>query len=109
MEVGTTLVVISVVAEAELFVHPLRHCSDEALDRVRSFVDDRSVTIVPLDRSLAGHAASIRANYNLTLVDSIIVATAIMSGCDALIGNDKACAQRVTEIPYIYLEEAVKA
>src|SRR3990172_3927483 len=30
---------------------------------------------------------------------------AIVSECDALIGNDSTCASRVTEIPYIYLDE----
>jgi len=30
---------------------------------------------------------------------------AIVSECDALIGNDRTCASRVTEIPYIYLDE----
>ena len=109
IEAGDRLMVLSVLAEAELLVHPLRHNSGEAVDRVLAFVKDRSVNLVAVDRGLARDAASIRAKYNLTLVDSVIVATAITAGCEALVGNDKTCAQRVTEIPYIYLDEAVKA
>lgn len=105
VEAGNRLVVLSVLAEAELLVHPLRHSSEDAIDRARAFVDDRSVTLVEVDRALAYDAAALRARHNLTLVDSVIVATAIVSGCDALIGNDRTCARRVTEIPYIYLDE----
>jgi predicted nucleic acid-binding protein len=97
------------MVEAELLVHPLRHGSEDALDRVSTFLADKSVRLIHVDRPLAREAAVIRAKHNLTLVDSVIVATAVVSGCDALIGNDKRCASRVTEIPYIYLEEAAKA
>jgi len=44
---------------------------------------------------------------NLELSDALIVATAIVSECDALVGNDRTCARRVTEIPYIYLDEVM--
>ena len=45
----------------------------------------------------------------LALADAIIVATAVVEECDALVGNDARCAKRVTQIPYIYLDDAVKA
>ena len=90
-------------------VHPIRYGNRAGLDLAQAFVEHGSVSTVVVDRYLANYAASIRARHNLTLVDSVIVATAAASGCDALIGNDKRCAERVTEIPYIYLDEAVRA
>ena len=109
MVAGSRSAFLSVVAEAELLVLPLRQRNDEALHRVERLLAHESITIVRIDRELARRAASVRARLNLRLMDSIIVATAVASGCDALIGNDKTCARRVTEIPYIYLDEVVKA
>jgi len=31
----------------------------------------------------------------------------VEAGCDALVGNDALCARRVTDIPYVYLDEAL--
>jgi len=107
--IGNKSAVLSVVVEAELLVYPLRHSGVELLDLIQALITHPSITIVDVDRQIARYAASVRANYNLTLMDSIVVSTAVLSECDVLVGNDKACAQRVTEIPYIYLEEAVKA
>jgi predicted nucleic acid-binding protein len=104
---GSRSAVLSVIAEAELLVLPLRLRNRDALDRVERLLEHPSITIRRVDRELARHAASVRAGLNLRLVDSIIVATAAVSGCDALIGNDQTCARRVTEIPYVYLEESV--
>jgi len=66
-----------------------------------------SVRVVPVDRQIARKGAEARAELDLELPDALIVATAVVSGCDALIGNDRTCARRVTEIPYIYLDEVV--
>jgi predicted nucleic acid-binding protein len=104
---GSRSAVLSVIAEAELLVLPLRLRNRDALDRVEGLLEHPSITIRRVDRELARHAASVRAGLNLRLMDSIIVATAAVSGCDALIGNDQTCARRVTEIPYVYLEESV--
>jgi predicted nucleic acid-binding protein len=104
---GSRSAVLSVIAEAELLVLPLRLRNRDALDRVERLLEHPSITIRRVDRELARHAASVRAGLNLRLMDSIIVATAAVSGCDALIGNDQTCARRVTEIPYVYLEESV--
>jgi len=109
MVAGSRSAFLSVVAEAELLVLPLRQRNDEALHRVERLLAHESITIVRIDRELAHRAASVRARLNLRLMDSIIVATAVTSGCHALIGNDKTCARRVTQIPYIYLDEVVKA
>ena len=105
---GDRQAVISVIAEAELRVKPLRDSNVEALARIDALLADNSVRVVGVDRELARRAAAIRAELDLELPDAIIVATAIVSGCDALVGNDGTCARRVTEIPYVYLDKVVK-
>jgi len=105
---GDREAVISVIAEAELRVKPLRDSNIEALVRIDALLAHSSVGVVDVDRAVAHKAAAVRAELDLELPDALIVATAIVSGCDALIGNDKTCASRVTEIPYVYLDEVVK-
>ena len=88
---------------------PLRDRDADTLDKIRVALHSRNTTEIIVDRRVALEAATVRAATDIKLPDAIIVATAVISGCDALIGNDKTCARRVTEIPYIYLDEVVKA
>ena len=105
---GEIQAVFSVVTEAEVRVRPLRDGKSEELARIATLFSGRHVNVVHADREIARAAAALRADMNLELPDAIIVATAIVSGCDALVGNDKTCARRITEIPYVYLDEVVK-
>jgi predicted nucleic acid-binding protein len=98
---------VSVVTEAEMLVRPLRGGDVTELDRIDAFFSYRSVHLWDVNRDIARASASVRAKTRLKLPDALIVATAIVSGSAALVGNDEMCARRVTEIPYIYLEEAV--
>jgi predicted nucleic acid-binding protein len=106
---GETNFLISVVVYAELQVKPLRDDDVQSLLRIGALMASDSVDLLPVSADIAGAAARLRARLDLALPDSIVVASAVWSRCDALIGNDKTCARRVTEIPYIYLDEAVTA
>jgi len=97
----------SVITEAEVRVRPLREGLDEKLDRLAAFFAGSSVRVIEASREIAWVAAEVRAETSLALPDAIIVATAIVTECDALIGNDHDCARRVKAIPYVYLDEAV--
>jgi predicted nucleic acid-binding protein len=108
MRLGNCKFVFSTIVYAELRVRPLREGNDEALSRIEVLMASRYVDLVPVTKEIGRKGSEIRAELNLELPDALIVATAVHSGCDALIGNDKNCARRVTEIPYIYLDEAVK-
>jgi predicted nucleic acid-binding protein len=109
MEENDREVVLSVVTEAEIMVRPLRENDAGKLARIQATTDAPNVSMIATNRQIAREAAAIRAAIDIKLPDAIIVATAVISGCDALIGNDKTCARRVTEIPYVYLDEIVKA
>jgi predicted nucleic acid-binding protein len=108
MEQKDRAVVLSVVTEAEIMVRPLRDDATGKIARIQATTDAPNVSVVATSRQIAREAAAVRAAIDIKLPDAIIVATAIISGCDALIGNDKTCARRVTQIPYIYLDEVVK-
>lgn len=104
---GERIALFSVVSEAEILVGPIRQGRHDKLDRINAFFAHRFVTLMEVSREIAHSAARIRAELNLKLPDSIIVATAIAAECDALVGNDGRCAGRVKAIPYIYLEDAI--
>ncbi len=99
--------VLSVVTEIELLVRPLRDGTREDVERVRALLDAPGISVVALDREIAQAAAGVRAKSGLRLPDAAIVATAIYTECDAIVGNDARCARRVTEIPYLMLDDLV--
>src|SRR5207247_4062211 len=63
-------------------------CLRRPLD-LHSFPTRRSSDLfVPVTVEIGERAAELRAQYNVTLTDALQIATAIVSGCDALLTND---------------------
>jgi predicted nucleic acid-binding protein len=62
------------------------------------------VEFIVTDREIAKLTAVIRAKYNFQLPDSIQIATAIASNCDAFLTND-AALRKVTEIRAIVVSK----
>lgn len=105
---GRQVITISVLTVAELRIHPLRAESEKALEAVSALVDDPTrLTVADIDRPLADEAARIRARYNLALVDAVIIATALATGCTAVVGNDSRWKRVRDEITYIHLDDVV--
>jgi len=81
--------VISVITEAELLVGPLKRDNKEALAKVKLLLNEfPGLKVIPVSRRIAQMAASIRAKTNLPLPDALIIATAKVTGCEAIISND---------------------
>lgn len=99
---------LSVVTEIELLVRPLRDGTLQDVERVRALMDAQGFNVVPLDREIARAAAGVRAESGLRLPDAAVVATAMVTGCDVIVGNDERCAKRVKEIPYLLLDDLVE-
>ena len=99
---------VSVVTELELLVRPIREGDWWELEQVRIVLEGPGVHIVELDRTVARMAAEIRAKHALSLADATIVATAMYTGCDVIVGNDERCARRVRDVPYVLLDALVK-
>jgi predicted nucleic acid-binding protein len=98
------VVVVSVITEAELLVHPEQEDDREAMERIGDLLSEDGIQVFPVDRRIARRAAALRAHNRFGLADAIIVATALETGCDAIVGNDGAW-RKLTEIPYVHLDE----
>jgi len=99
-----TEIVLSAVTEAELLVRPYREDDLEALERIDGLLDSEGIAVAPVSRKIGRRSAVLRARHGLHMADAIIVATAIETGCNAIVGNDKMW-RRVDEIAYVHLDE----
>jgi predicted nucleic acid-binding protein len=96
------------VTELELLVRPIREADDREMEEIRTVLEGSGMQIMELDRGTAQTAAELRAMTMLPLADAAIVATALRSRCDAIVGNDRRCWERVSQLPYILLDDLVK-
>ncbi len=108
MRDGFSQAIVSVVTETELLVQPIRENRYWEVDQIGVVLSSAGVFVVELNRQIGQVAAGIRAKHGLALADAAIIATALYSGCDAVVGNDEQCARRVTEVPYVLLDELAK-
>jgi predicted nucleic acid-binding protein len=104
---------ISALTEAESLVRAERDRDQEAREHVHDLLSEEGIYVINTDRRIARRAAAIRGAFmrsggdrKLPIADAIIIATAIETGCDAIVGNDGAWRGK-TEIPFVYLEEAI--
>jgi len=101
------------MTEAELLVYAEQRRSAEAAELIKDLLSEDGIYVINTDRRIARRAARIRGSAlregtdkKLAIPDAIIIATAIETGCDAIVGNDAAWRGR-TEIPYVFLKDAV--
>jgi predicted nucleic acid-binding protein len=99
---------VSVVAELELLVRPIRESDETEMERVQVVLEGPGMHVIDMDREIARRASEVRAASGLDLADAVIVATALSTSCDAIVGNDERCARRVRELPYVLLDDLVK-
>ena len=102
---GAINAVTSPVTLAECLVKPMRQ-ENAVLQRM--FIDTvtagRSTTFVDIDAAIAANAATIRARYNLSLLDAIQIAVAQHADCDVFLTNDIRL-QRITEIRVLLVSD----
>lgn len=99
---------VSAITEAELLVKPLRDANEAARERIEDLLSEHGIYVIGVDRKISRRAAAIRARSRLKLPDAIIVATAIETDCEAIVGNDGVWAKKDVEIPFIRLDDVVK-
>ena len=78
------------------------------MERVRALLQAPELRVIGLDRQIAKLAAEIRAEQRLGLADATIVATALHTDCDVIVGNDERCSRRVRDVPYVLLDALVE-
>ena len=107
-ENGELQLFVSGISELELLVKPLRQDDRGALRKIRVLLNDfPNLHLVPARREVLQLAAKLRAKENLRTPDAIIAASAILTGCDCLIGNDRTIQKRLKSISYLCLDDFV--
>jgi predicted nucleic acid-binding protein len=97
--------VTSPITLAECLVVPYRDRQSELAQAFHDLiVNGNNTDFVLVDDGIARKAAELRAKYNLTLTDTIQVATALSSECDGFLTNDIAL-KRVSELNILVLDE----
>lgn len=101
---------VSAVTEAELFVGPLRRGDPATADPIHALLNGSiNLRVVPISRPIARLAAELRARFALRLADALVAATALDSGCTALLSNDRAFARLADRIEYIHLDDQLES
>lgn len=86
---------LSTVTVAEMLVRPIQ-AGDHRLTLVTTFLYQfPNLSVIDADRHVAQVAAEIRARVRLALPDALLIATALLAGCEAIVTNDERWARRV--------------
>ena len=105
LEQGRAVGFVSTMVEMELQVLPMRDNDKRRLMTIAKFFRlQPNLFLAPLDSTVAGAAARVRASTGMKAPDAIIEATAVVTRCDAIIGNDRGFAKR-SELPYLLLDD----
>lgn len=96
--------VVSAVTLAECLIFPIQRGLTDLEQAFEEIIDSERVEFIVANREIAKLTAIIRAKYNFQLPDSIQIATAIVSNCDAFLTNDIAL-KKVTEIRTIIVSK----
>ena len=102
---GLLLGVTSPISLSECLVYPYKlGLIALAQDFIYLIVDGENINFVLIDEDIGNLAAQMRARYNLSLTDSLQIATAIQSNCDAFLTNDLQL-KRVNELSILGISE----
>ncbi|HEV2122779.1 MAG TPA: type II toxin-antitoxin system VapC family toxin [Chloroflexota bacterium] len=105
MDVGIIAGFSSVITLTEVITKPKQEGNNAIAVVYRNLLlHSRHFTLVPIDATVAEHAADLRAHYRLRTPDALQVATAITAGCQAFLTNDHAL-RRITGIKVLVLAE----
>ena len=108
IESGQLRGVISTVSEMEILVEPLAQRRSQLVNDIADLLRRLAgLDVLPVDRTLARQAASLRAETKLRSLDAIIATTALAAGCRYLVGNDREFANRIKGLGYIMLGDYV--
>jgi len=109
IELGRLKATISVITEAELLVKPHREGNTAAIEAVMFFLDDfPNLKVISVSREIGRQASEISAELNIRLPDAIILATALNTKSDLLLGNDLKLMRKATScLPTVILNNYI--
>lgn len=97
--------VSSVVTGEEYLIVPYRTENEEKVNAFMNFISDCDISLFPISFSIAQKAAQIRAKFPFIKgMDSLQLATSVLTGCDLFLTNDKQLKQ-FDEIKCVTVEE----
>jgi predicted nucleic acid-binding protein len=89
---------LSVVTAAEMLVRPLK-AGPAQLTFMHTFLKTYpNLTILPVDLEVALQAATLRATTGLPMPDALVIASALLAGCDSIITNDSQWRRRLSPL-----------
>lgn len=95
----------SVITFEEYCVYPLSIGSNQSIANFEKFIEGMNINVLNIDKQIAFEAAKIRSKYQtFKALDSIHLATAIMSGCKTFITNDKQLRQ-IQELNVVTMDD----
>ncbi len=98
--------IVSAITEAELLVRPSREGNAEAVEKIEDFLSEDGIYVVEVTRAVARRAAKLRPVNRISIADAVIMATAVETGCDLLLGNDKRWAS-VAGAMFLRIDDAI--
>ncbi len=99
----------SALSASELLVR-LTRTSEPAFTYMHTFLlTFPNLTLLPVDLPVAMQAAALRATTNIRLPDALIIASGLLSGCEAIVSNDAGWKGRFeplfSRFRWIYLSD----
>ena len=86
--------ITSTATIAEYFPHPIREGRQDYITAFNTFIEKMDIEVSDIDRDIAYKAAEIRASYtHFKPMDALQLASAVVSGCDVFLTNDKQLKQ----------------
>ncbi len=108
IEAGRLEAVASILTLMEVTVRPWQlHRSDVVQDYEEILTHFPHLTLVDVNRDIAGQAARLRAQYRLRVADALHVATAMIHGATAFITNDRQLTQLQETLQIVLLEDCL--
>ncbi len=105
IDTGNLQGVTSVITLAEILSLPIQQGNLQLQTQYRTLLlSSAHFEVHNVDVKIAEYAAELRAKYRLRTPDALQVSTAISTGCQAILTNDKNW-KRVTELQVIIVDE----
>ena len=100
---------LSVISLTELLVRPHRTSQARFTYMHEFLINFPNLTILPMDETVAAQAATIRTSMRLALPDSVVIASGMLAGCEAIVSNYARWKQRgarlFPQFRWIYLND----
>ncbi len=98
-----TQVITSIITYIELTTQPARQGEHNLVRKYRDYLTHgENITIFPLDLTIADEVVRLRAKYQLKTPDAVQLGTAVASGADYVITDDREW-RRVTEVKVLLM------